>query len=70
MGIKVTYSHPAFPKGHVFALNGLGELPNETPVEFTDDQLDNFKTVNGVSLKEATAGNKLFKIDSSKGGDG
>lgn len=73
MGVKVTYTHDAYPKGHVFALIGLGELPNGEAVEFDEAALDQFQRVTGLTLKEAVAGNKSFKVESSpakKGGDG
>jgi hypothetical protein len=63
MGLKVTYEHPDFDKGHEFSVNGLGILKNGEATEISDEQERTFVATNQASVRDALKGNGAFTVE-------
>lgn len=69
MGVKVTYSNDAFPKGHPFYISGLdGELKNGETTEFSDEAVAQFEATQGMTIRAALKDSKDLTVESAKGG--
>lgn len=70
MGVKVTYSNDAFPKGHPFYISGLeGMLKNGEATEFSDEVVAQFESLQGMTLRTALKDSKDLTVEAAKGGD-
>jgi len=67
--MKVELNEPSMEKGKELYVNGLGSLENGKAVEFSNEQIEVFETLQGRSIKEAFASNPNIKLSAAKGGD-
>lgn len=65
MALKVTLNMPAFPKGKIIIVPGIGQLRNGEPTTLTKQQEERFKRKKGVSLEEALKDNPRYTIQKS-----
>ena len=71
MSLKVSFSHPDFPKDQEFAVADVGLIKNGGSVTLTEDQERSFQAARGMSVKEAFKGSQV-KVEGTtelKGGE-
>jgi len=66
--MKVKVDNPAFPEGHLLAIDGLGVFENGKEEEVSDEQLATFEAATGKKLDEAFASDSTVFIDGRAGG--
>jgi hypothetical protein len=52
LGYSLTYDHPDFPKGILFAIFPLGQLANGEATEITEDQERDFLSTHGMTIRD------------------
>lgn len=72
MSLKVTFTHPDFPKGYEFEVAGLGLLKNGEATSVSAEQEAQFVAEHGEGVKDHLKEDEMFKVEGTtevKGGD-
>jgi hypothetical protein len=65
--MKVKIDNPAFPEGHLLAIDGLGVFENGKEVEVNDEQVAAFEMATGKKFSEAFGNDPTIAINGKTG---
>jgi hypothetical protein len=73
MALSVKIDNPAYPKGHMFYINGLGGFENGKEREITSEQEEAYKQETGMTVRQGIKKSDTVSVSGSssesKGGD-
>lgn len=72
MAIEITYSNLDYPDGKKFSLPNLGVVENNKPTVLSDEQVENFRKLEGRTVHQAYGKRKAFTVrtvNDSAGGE-
>lgn len=62
MSLTISYKNDAYPEGKIFSIQGIGNIPNGSSVEISEEQEHEFEAFHGKTIEEAFADSQVVTL--------